>query len=405
MLHSVYLALPEYNIPSFDSIFLDSVLAEMRSSSICNMLLRMCGLAAVAAAQYTNSTGDGTATYTNPILNAVGADPWVTQYNGQYLMTYTTNDNITLLKSSSLTDWNGAESKLVFKPPMGMNYSTDLWAPELHQINGLWYVIFTADPYTDSPPPQQSMWCDFDCPAVNHRMYVLQSSSSDPWNSTYTLAANPLNTYDSFAIDGTYFQHTTGLYHIYSCWYRSTDGWPSNLCIQKLSNPYTVDSNFTERAIISTPSNPWEKTPYGRPTVMSDVRLSSNEGPEQLINPTTGQNFIIYSAARSDNRNYCLGLLELVGEDPMNPEDWYKNNEGCVFYQNRLTSAYGVGHASFTKSPDGSEDWIVYHGMRDPTNGWSARTIRAQKFGWKEDGTPDFPRPGYGPYAVPAGQI
>ena len=40
-----------------------------------------------------------------------------------------------------------------------------------------------------------------------------------------------------------------------------------------------------------------------------------------------------------------------------------------VFYQDALQNAYDVGHASFTKSPDGSEDWIIYHGMRDPTNG------------------------------------
>jgi len=80
------------------------------------------------------------------------------------------------------------------------------------------------------------------------------------------------------------------------------------------------------------------------------VRLSSNEGPEQLNNPKTGQQFIIYSAARSDNRNYCLGQLELVGEDPMNNQDWRKNNEGCVFYQNALTNAYGVGHASTSHS-------------------------------------------------------
>ena len=83
--------------------------------------------------------------------------------------------------------------------------------------------------------------------------------------------------------------------------------------------------------------------------------------------------------------------------------DWKKNNEGCIFYQNPLESAYGVGHASFTTSPDGSENWIVYHGMSDPTNGWSARNIRAQQFTWSEDGTPNFPRPGYGPYDAPSG--
>lgn len=106
--------------------------------------------------------------------------------------------------------------------------------------------------------------------------------------------------------------------------------------LQSVSNPYTVSSNFTERTILSVPSNPWEQTPYGKPNTLYSPRLSSNEGPEQLINPTTGQNFVIYSAARSDNRNYCLGLLELVGDDPMNVGDWRKNNEGCVFYQNAL---------------------------------------------------------------------
>jgi len=91
---------------------------------------------------------------------------------------------------------------------------------------------------------------------------------------------------------------------------------------------------------------------------MSNDRLASNEGPQQLTNPTTGQQFIIYSAARSDNRNYCLAQLELVGDDPMNPNDWRKH-AFPVFYQNPSEEAYGVGHASFTKSPDGKEDWIV----------------------------------------------
>ncbi|KAF1356457.1 glycosyl hydrolase [Delphinella strobiligena] len=352
-------------------------------------------------AQFTNASSNAsTTTYTNPILSTVGADPWAIRYGRYYYMTYTTNDNITILRSSTLTSWDDADVKLAFLPPSGLPYSTDLWAPELHQLNGTWYIIFTADPNFDTPSPQIDMFCPYNCPAVHHRMYVLEGSSSDPWESTYTLKGQ-LNTYDQFAIDGTYFTHSTGLYHIYSCWYDTYSAWPSNLCITKLLNPWTVSSNFSDRQIISVPTNAWEKTPYGR--AIND-RLSSNEGPQQLINPATGQNFLIYSAARSDNRNYCLGQLELVGQDPMNPSDWRKNNEGCVFYQNPMEQAHGVGHASFVKSEDGSEDWIVYHGMRDPTDGWSARTIRTQRFGWNEDGSPKFPRPGYGPYDVPSGQ-
>ncbi|KAF2727193.1 alpha-N-arab-like proteininofuranosidase [Polyplosphaeria fusca] len=342
-------------------------------------------------------------TFSNPVLDTVGADPWVILHNGWYYMTYTTNVDVTLLRSKRLTNWNDAENKTLFAPPPGLSYSTDIWAPELHSIHGNWYVIFTADPANDSPPPEVDMYCDFNCPAVHHRMFVLEGTHSDsPWDATYAYKAQ-LDTYDQFAIDGTYFQHDSGLYHIYSCWYRAYDAWPANLCITKLLNPYTVSSNFSERQIISVPSNPWEKTPYGRPF---NERLSSNEAPQQLTNPKTGQQFVIYSAARSDNRNYCLGLLELVnGGDPMNPSDWRKDNSGCVFYQNPPAEAYGVGHASFTTSPDGSEDWIVYHGMRDPSNGWAARTIRTQMFTWDEQtGRPVFPKPGYGPYPAPSGQ-
>merc|ERR1712036_26970 len=85
-------------------------------------------------AQYGDWHGDsmsGGGTYTNPILNKTGADPWVIQRNGYYYMTYTTNDNITLLRSPVLTDWNNAERKLLFEPPVGQNYSKSLWAPEL----------------------------------------------------------------------------------------------------------------------------------------------------------------------------------------------------------------------------------------------------------------------------------
>ncbi|KAK7709508.1 hypothetical protein SLS57_008712 [Botryosphaeria dothidea] len=347
--------------------------------------------------QSTNTSGS---TFTNPILDDTGADPWVFRHNDYYYLMYTNSVNITLLRSAILTDWNNAESKLLFQPPEGTNYSTNLWAPELHQLDGNWYVIFTADPNNDSPPPEVDMYCDFNCPAFFHRMYVLEGLGDDPWEASYTFKAE-LNTFDQFAIDGTYFQHDTGLYHIYSCWIRQYDSWPANLCITKLENPWTVASNISERQVISMPTNPWEKTPYGRPF---NERLSSNEGPQQLTNPTTNQTFLIYSAARSDNRNYCLGQLELVGDDPMNPQDWRKNNEGCVFYQDARNQAYGVGHASFTKSPDGSEDWVVYHGMRNPITGWAARTVRAQKFEWNDDGSPAFPRPGYGPYPVPAGQ-
>lgn len=102
---------------------------------------------------------------------------------------------------------------------------------------------------------------------------------------------------------------------------------------------------------------------------------------------------------------YCLGLIELTGTDPMDINSWTKNNAGCVFYENDAEEVYGVGHASFVQSPDNSEWWIVYHGMHDYLEGWTARQIRTQQFTWDaKTGWPVFPRPGIGPYPVPSGQ-
>ena len=58
--------------------------------------------AAAPSTPSTTSSADS-ATYTNPILKKVGADPWVVRDGDYYYMTYTTSDNVTLLRSSVLT--------------------------------------------------------------------------------------------------------------------------------------------------------------------------------------------------------------------------------------------------------------------------------------------------------------
>ncbi|KAI0020793.1 glycoside hydrolase family 43 protein [Xylariomycetidae sp. FL0641] len=347
------------------------------------------------------------ATYSNPVMTINAGDPFMTKYRSHgedwYLFTYSTNENITLKRSRYMTtNWDHAESRVIFKPDptSGEPWSTDLWAPEIHNISGTWYVIFTATPDSDNPPPLLDAICPINCPAVNHRMFVLEADGPDPWTAKFSMK-KMLNTYDQFAIDGTYFQHKDELYHVYSCWEQKFSAWPANLCITKMSDPWTVNSTFLERRMISVPNEPWEQVPYGRP-----IRLATNEGPQQLTNPKTGQNFIIYSAARVNTPFYCLGMLELVGNDPMQYTSWKKHTQGCVFHQNPVAGVYGTGHASFTTSPDGDENYIVYHAQTtDNPPADIYRTTRIQKFTWNDDGTPKFPAAENGPFPVPAGQM
>ncbi len=62
---------------------------------------------------------------------------------------------------------------------------------------------------------------------------------------------------------------------------------------------------------------------------------------------------------------------------------------------------FGVGHNCFVASPDGREDWLVYHAKVNLTPGWQ-RTLRLQPFIWRADGTPDFGTPMAAGLALPA---
>jgi GH43 family beta-xylosidase len=113
--------------------------------------------------------------------------------------------------------------------------------------------------------------------------------------------------------------------------------------------------------------------------------------------------FIIYSTRESWLRGYQLGQLRLrsADADPTDPASYEKT--GPVFAPTE--TVFGVGHNGFTTSPDGTEDWIVYHAKTDTLPGWR-RVIRMQKFGWRPDGSPDFGRPAPSgvPLPVPSGE-
>ena len=144
-----------------------------------------------------------------------------------------------------------------------------------------------------------------------------------------------------------------------------------------MSNPWTVSG---ERVLIAQPDHSWEC-----------VDMAICEGPQILKND--GRIFVVYSASGSWTEDYCLGLLELTSRDPLKAGAWKKH--GCVF--SKSDYVWGIGHCSFVKSPDGFEDWIVYHAKSKRKKGWNDRNVRAQRFTWTEGGLPDFGVP------VPAG--
>jgi GH43 family beta-xylosidase len=238
-------------------------------------------------------------------------------------------------------------------PPKGGN-SHAIWAPELHWLDGRWLIYYAAD----------------DGENENHRMWVLESESSNP-QGNYR-CRGPIET-GGWAIDGTVLPMGDGnRYLVWSGWPGKKNG-QQNLYIASLKDHLTLGS---PRSLLCVPDQAWERK-----------AMPICEGPQVL--QRDGRLFIVYSASGSWTADYCLGMLMHRGGDVLDPKSWEKC--GPVFQ--KTEDAWGVGHCSFVKSPCGTEDWIVYHSKSTRKHGWEDRDVHAKKFGWTAAGLPEFGRP------------
>lgn len=295
-------------------------------------------------------------TFTNPIVES-GADPWVIQWENEYLYCFSRNNRIWVNRAKQLTEIGKGKPVCVWEAPPNTEYSKQIWAPELHRLERKWYIYFAAS----------------DGDNHNHRMYVIENASEDP-QALYTFKGKIADSSDRWAIDGTVLQMPDErLYFIWSGW-EGDENIQQNLYIAPMSDPWTISG---ERVCLSEPEYAWEK--HGRPLV--------NEGPQVLKN---GEKiFIIYSASGSWTDEYCLGQLTWTGGYVMQIASWEKKPTP-VF--SKTEHVFGPGHASFVKSPSGEEDWIVYHAAKHSGAGWN-RNVRMQRFSWDDGGDPKFGEP------------
>jgi GH43 family beta-xylosidase len=301
-------------------------------------------------------------TFTNPVFD--GADPWITKKNDFYYYCYSSGNSIFVSRSRFITR-KGELKKIWTAPKKGWNRS-NVWAPELHFIRDRWYVYYAAG---ESGPP-----------FVHQKAGVLMSSSKDPFSEykdmgiLYTGDNPDMKSDNRWAIDMTVFRFRNKLYALWSGWIddAETDKTPQHLFIAEMESPVRMKK---PRKKISSPDLPWET---GGP-------LDLEEGPEILKHKR--DLFVIYSCRESWTVDYRLGLLRLKNRrDPLTSAASWEES-GPVF-----RGPYGAGHCSFTKSPSGKEDWILYHSKKEYTEGWK-RDVRMQPFKWTDDGYPDFGTP------------
>jgi len=303
----------------------------------------------------------------NPLI-LQRADPHVLRHTDGYyyfMGTVPEYDRLVLRRATTLEGLAQAEEKAVWRKhatgPMGAH----IWAPEIHFIDGKWYIYFAAG-------EAEKIW--------NIRIYVLENASPNPLKGEWIERGQLQTGWESFALDASTFEHRGQRYLV---WAQHGGGANanSNIYIAKMASPTALAG---PAVLLTKPEFDWEK-----------IRYAVNEGPAVL--KRNGRLFLTYSAAGT-GAEYCLGLLTAdENADPLDPKAWTKSPTP-VFTTSEAHHIYGPGHNSFTTTPDGVTDLLVYHArnyrdiagdpLKDPN-----RHTRVQPIVWRADGMPDFGTP------------
>jgi GH43 family beta-xylosidase len=305
--------------------------------------------------------------FSNPLVRQ-RADPHVTlQADGWYYFTATVPeyDRIELRRARTLDGLGAAEAKVAWRKHASGEMGAHIWAPEMHRIDGKWYIYFTAG-------RADKVW--------EIRLYVLENASDNPLEGEWIERGQLRTGWESFSLDATTFVHRGQRYLSWT--QRAPDGSKgTNIYLAKMDGPLAIRQ---PAVLLTRPEHAWEKIGH-------DV----NEAPAVLVK--NGRVLLTYSASATD-ANYVLGLLSAPADaDLLDPRSWTKSAQP-VMRSSAATGQYGPGHNSFTTSLDGKTDILVYHArnyrdivgdpLRDPN-----RHTRAQPIRWRADGLPEFGEP------------
>lgn len=308
--------------------------------------------------------------FANPLVRQ-RADPHVTLHaDGWYYFTATVPeyDRIELRRARSLAELGKAEARVVWRKHASGEMGAHIWAPELHRIDGKWYLYFSAG-------RADKVW--------EIRLYVLENAADNPLEGQWIERGQLRTGWESFTLDPTTFVHRGQRYLSWTQRALDTDkaGKGTNIYLAKMDGPLAIRQ---PAVLLTRPEHAWEK-----------IGHEVNEAPAVLVK--NGRVLLAYSASATD-ANYVLGLLSAPADaDLLDPKSWTKSAQP-VLKSSAATGQYGPGHNSFTTSVDGKTDILVYHArnyrdivgdpLRDPN-----RATRAQAIRWRADGLPDFGEP------------
>lgn len=298
------------------------------------------------------------------------ADPYVYKHkDGQYYFTASVPDydRIVLRRAGSLSGLSKAGEVTIWVKHESGPMSIHIWAPELHYLDGCWYIYFAGGDKDD-------IW--------NIRPYILECRDEDPLTGTWRELGKMQRSdkdefsFEAFSLDGTVFENKGKRYYV---WAEKVGVGKqiSNLYIAEMESPYKLK---TVQVLLTTPDYDWER-----------VGFWVNEGPAVIKH--NGKIYVTYSASET-GAAYCMGMLTAREEDDLlDPRSWKKEREP-VLCTNEALGIYGPGHNSFTRDENG-EPVMVYHARKEKEITGNPlynpnRHAMLMKIDWAPDGRPVF---------------
>ena len=318
-------------------------------------------------------------TFRNPVSPGDAPDPFVT-YDGEtgyYYLLFTRGGCVEIFRSRRIASlMTGGESKIIYRANGEKDgIWGDIWAPEMHRGNDGRRYIYTSGRIRPEPSEK--------------RIFVLRAKTADPfgdWEFVRLLYT------DVFAIDPTVYTARDGTQYFVSSRVDRQFGQVLDIC--RMTSPVLLDP---QRTTIARAELDWELVPpYTGRSAIVEGAFFLEHGPRL---------FLIYSANGCWSDGYALGVLEFTGGDICDASNWKKHPKPLLVAGNGV---YGPGHASFFRSPDGTEVFCAYHGMREHNEKAlpAPRLINVQRVYFDETGYPVMGEAiGYGTdIPVPSGE-
>lgn len=89
-----------------------------------------------------------TATYSNPLRNPNGSDPFIVYTGGYYYLLTTSWTDVEITRATTLNGLKTATPKVVYSTSTASR-CCNVWSPEVHYFDGVWYIYYTAGESTD----------------------------------------------------------------------------------------------------------------------------------------------------------------------------------------------------------------------------------------------------------------